>query len=70
MLRHQLMMCDIHQEVLFLEGLDEDGMYSRYNLESRVGDGSLRYEDAGVEVLALDVMAEFSHLLYADGRGV
>lgn len=57
-------MRDIHQQILLLERLDHGGQHHRYNLQRRRGDGRLCDEDAGVEIMLVDVLRKRTHLLH------
>lgn len=60
-------MRDVHQQVLFLEGLDDGREHYRHDLQGGGRDGGLCYQDAGVEVVRRYVLRELPHLLYPDG---
>lgn len=68
MLRHQLVLRDVDQQILLLEGLDDAGQHDGDNLERRGGDALLGDEDARLEVVLVDVLREGAHLLDADGE--
>ena len=66
MRRHQLMMRNIHQQILLLERLDNRREHDGDDFERGGRDGGLRDEDAGVEFVLGDVVGEGAHLLDAD----
>ena len=68
MRRHQLMMRNIDQQILLLEGLDDGGENDGDDLERGGGDRGLCDEDAGLEFVLVDVLGEGAHLLYAYAR--
>ena len=67
MLGHELVVGDVDEQVLLLEGLDHARQHSGDDLEGRGRDGDLGDEDAGHEVVGVHVLAEGPHLLDADG---
>lgn len=67
MLGHELVMRDVDQQILLLEGLDDGGQHDRDNLQGRGRDGCLRDEDSGVKVVLVDVLGKGPHLLDPDG---
>lgn len=60
------MVRDVHQQILFLEELDDRRQRGGHEFERRGCDGGLRYEDAGVEVVVGDEVDEGAHLFDAD----
>ena len=66
MLRHQLVVRDVHQQILFLERLDDLGQHGRDHFERGRRDGCHGHEDAGREVVGVDVVREGAHLFDPD----
>lgn len=60
------MVCDIDQEILLLECLDNRGENDRHDLKGCGRHCSLRDQYAGVEVVLVDVLSEGAHLFYAN----
>lgn len=67
-LGHELVMGDVDQQILLLKGLDDGGQHDGDDLQGRGRDGCLGDEDAGVEIVLIDVLGKLSHLLDPDGR--
>lgn len=61
------MMRDIDQQVRLLERLHPFILEADGRFERRGGHGALGDEDAGGELVLVDVLAEFLHLFNADG---
>ncbi len=61
------MMRDIDQQVRLLERLHPFILEADGGFERRGGHGPLGDEDAGGELVLVDVLAEFLHLFDADG---
>ena len=59
-------MRDVDQQIHFLERLDDEGQHAGDELQRRGRDADLRDEDAAVELVRVDVLAEGAHLLDAD----
>ena len=59
-------MRDVDQQILLLERLDDGREDDGDDFEGGGRDGGLRDEDAGVELVLLDVLSEGAHLLDAD----
>lgn len=60
------MLRDVDQQILLLERLDDVRLHGGDDFQGCGRDGGLRDEDAGVELVLVDVLGEGAHLLDAD----
>lgn len=67
MFRYELVLRDVHEQILLLKGLNDAGQYDRHDLQRRGRDTLLGDEDACVKVVLVDVLRKGAHLLNADG---
>ena len=67
-LRHQLVMRNIHRQVLLLESFDADRQHGGYDLERGRRHAVRINHQSGRKVVLLDVLREVAHLLDADLR--
>lgn len=68
MLGHELMVGDVDEQILLLEGLNDGGQHDGDDLQGGGRDGCLGDEDASVEIVLVDVLGKGAHLLDPDGR--
>ena len=63
----EFVVSDVHQEILLHEGLDDAREYCGDDLQCHGGDGVLRHDDTGVEVVRGYCLRKGPEMLHADG---